>query len=332
MHDRCRNSVSISSDGSTRSLKVRGHRVEAQAVEDILQTQFSEIEAAVLDYQQDALVAFVAAPRVLDREIVEVAPAPAEWADGVTAILARQLPEPSVPTRIFLVREFAMKPVSGKIDRKSLPDLSRLLRNIETENGNGVSGNLSTNAKEDAIEARGAECDEVLEICRTVFETPLGLDDEFALSGGHSIAIARLAQKLHAVGWSIGVRALLSDCNTVRKVANRPRYLETTVATPPAVRSEQDGPVRDEAAAEVLSVRYFTTLQILFSLFQYSPGILTFVLLLDEADNGMFLIGASLSEYHRRRLALYLARSLGCHSLRSRLGNADQVFYRRRRL
>ena len=33
-------------------LKVRGHRVEAQAVEDILQTQFSEIEAAVLDYQQ----------------------------------------------------------------------------------------------------------------------------------------------------------------------------------------------------------------------------------------------------------------------------------------
>ncbi len=43
-------------------LKVRGHRVETQAVEDILQTQFSEIEAAVLDYQQEALVAFVAAP------------------------------------------------------------------------------------------------------------------------------------------------------------------------------------------------------------------------------------------------------------------------------
>src|SRR5205085_7361497 len=37
-------------------LKVRGHRVEAQAVEDFLQTQFSEIEAAVLDYQNEALV------------------------------------------------------------------------------------------------------------------------------------------------------------------------------------------------------------------------------------------------------------------------------------
>ena len=45
-------------------LKVRGHRVEAQAVEDILQTQFSEIKAAILDYQNETLVAFVAAPSV----------------------------------------------------------------------------------------------------------------------------------------------------------------------------------------------------------------------------------------------------------------------------
>ena len=66
-------------------LKVRGHRVEAQAVEDILQTQFNEIEAAVLDYQQEALVAFVAAPRVRDNAISDVIAAPAEWADGVTA-------------------------------------------------------------------------------------------------------------------------------------------------------------------------------------------------------------------------------------------------------
>ena len=69
-------------------LKVRGHRVEAQAVEDILQTQFSEIEAAVLDYQNEALVAFVAAPSVCEGEISVVAPAPAEWAARVTATLA----------------------------------------------------------------------------------------------------------------------------------------------------------------------------------------------------------------------------------------------------
>ena len=50
-------------------LKVRGHRVEIQPVEDILQTQFAEIEAAVLDYQNEELVAFVAAPSVCDEAI-----------------------------------------------------------------------------------------------------------------------------------------------------------------------------------------------------------------------------------------------------------------------
>ena len=84
-------------------LKVRGHRVEMQAVEDILQTQFKEIEAAVLDYQNETLVAFVAAPSICPSEIPEVAPAPAQWAARVTAKLAEQLPPPSVPTSIFLV-------------------------------------------------------------------------------------------------------------------------------------------------------------------------------------------------------------------------------------
>ena len=81
-------------------LKVRGHRVETQAVEDILQTQFGEIEAAVLDYQNEELVAFISAPSIPDAGISVVAPAPAEWAARVTATLARQLPEPSVPQRL----------------------------------------------------------------------------------------------------------------------------------------------------------------------------------------------------------------------------------------
>ena len=113
-------------------LKVRGHRVEAQAVEDILQTQFSEIEAAVLDYQNEALVAFVAAPSLCEGKIPVVAPAPAAWAARVTAALASQLPAPSVPTGIFLVEKFVMQPVSGKIDRKRLPSLSLLMRSAES--------------------------------------------------------------------------------------------------------------------------------------------------------------------------------------------------------
>src|SRR4029079_14803208 len=103
-------------------------------------------------------------------------------------------------------------------------------------------------------QAMASECDEVLAICRAVFEMPLGLDDEFVDSGGHSIAIARLAQKLQAAGWVVPVRALLSDCNTARKVANRPRALQqASKALTGPVKPEENSAERDEAAAEVLS-------------------------------------------------------------------------------
>lgn len=293
-------------------LKVRGHRVEAQAVEDILQTQFSEIEAAVLDYQNEALVAFVAAPSVCEGEISVVAPAPVEWAAQVTAKLARQLPPPSVPTRIFLVEKFVMKPVSGKIDRTCLPSLSHLLRDagpvtedtswhapaIERATGGGEVEALDAGAGMDH------ECEEVLGICMAVFETPLGLDDCFADAGGHSIVIARLAQQLQAAGWMVPVRALLSDCNTARKVAHRPRVLQQSSNAP--VKSDENVAGRDEAAAEVLSIRYFTTLQVLFAVILYSPALVALISALAFVDIGTFFITASLREFIIASFLLYL--------------------------
>jgi non-ribosomal peptide synthetase-like protein len=296
-------------------LKVRGLRVEAQAVEDMLQTQFSEIEAAVLDYQNEALVAFVAAPSVCEGEITVVAPAPAEWAARVTAILAKQLPAPSVPTRIFLVEKFVMKPVSGKIDRNCLPNLSHLLRNAEPE-AEDSRRDTPANARDtgegevkppDADAGMDPECEEVLAICRAVFETPLGLDDGFAEAGGHSIAIARLAQQLQAAGWVVPVRALLSNCNTARKVANRPRVLRQACKAPTApVKSDENSAERDEAAAEVLSIGYFTTLQVLFAIFLYSPGLVAFLSVVDFAEVGTFFTTASLLAFIIVGFFLYL--------------------------
>lgn len=295
-------------------LKVRGHRVEAQAVEDILQTQFSEIEAAVLDYQNEALVAFVAAPSVCEGEISVVAPAPAEWAARVTATLAKQLPAPSVPTRIFLVEKFVMKPVSGKIDRKCLPNLSHLLRNAEPE-AEETRRDTPASARDtgegevkppDADSGMDPECEEVLAICRAVFETPLGLDDGFAEAGGHSIVIARLAQKLQAAGWVVPVRALLIDCNTARKVANRPRALPQAQTHAAPLKSDENSAERDEAAAEVLSIGYFTTLQVLFAIFLYSPGLVAFLGVFGFADVGTFFTTASLWEFIIVGFFLYL--------------------------
>ena len=293
-------------------LKVRGHRVEAQAVEDILQTQFNEIEAAVLDYQNEALVAFVSAPSICEGEISLVAPAPAEWAAGVTATLAKQLPAPSVPTRIFLVEKFVMKPVSGKIDRRCLPNLFHLLGHTKPpadDTGRntpaGARGPVKGNGRQPDDARMDPACEDVLAICRALFETPLGLDDGFAESGGNSIVIARLAQRLQAAGWPVTVRALLSDCNTARKVSNRPRTLRHVPPKAP-VKSDEHSAERDEAAAAVLSIGYFTTLQVLFAFFFYSPGLVALLAVVSFVEVGAFFTTAGLWEFIIVGFCLYL--------------------------
>jgi amino acid adenylation domain-containing protein len=290
-------------------LKVRGHRVEAQPVEDILQTQFSEIEAAVLDYQNESLVAFVAAPSIYQGEISSVAPAPAAWADRVTSTLATQLPAPSVPSKIFLVEKFVMKPVSGKIDRTCLPNLAHLLK------GNGESpadllpgahshvGGKGNPPNGDAI--IDPDCERVLAICRAVFEAPLGLDDEFSDAGGHSIVIARLAQQLQAAGWMVPVRALLTDSNTARKIAQRPRLL-TETPQPAVDQVVVNVAPRDEAAAEVLSIRYFTFLQLLLVSLLYSPGLVVILTFFAVAEDATSFSTTSIREYIAGSFFLYL--------------------------
>jgi non-ribosomal peptide synthetase-like protein len=284
-------------------LKVRGHRVEAEAVERILETQFGDIEAAVVANQNDSLVAFVAAPSVRDGTSAEVVPAPAPWAARVTDVLSRQLPPPAVPTRIFLVQRFVTNPISGKIDRRRLPDLSHLLRN-GTPRAKIAVGDARTAA--DPAEGLDADGEAVLAICRAVFATPLGPDDGFAESGGHSILIARLAQRLQAAGWVVPLRALLGDCNTARKVASRPRRTPHTGGAPAGqVKSDADAVGRDEAAAEVLSIGYFTTLQVLFAIALYLPAFLAILGVADLVGVGAFGTGR-LSTFMIAGLLAYL--------------------------
>jgi non-ribosomal peptide synthetase-like protein len=296
-------------------LKVRGHRVEIQPVEDILQTQFREIEAAVLDYQNQELVAFVAAPSVSESDISGFAPAPVEWGARVTTALARQLPAPSVPTRIFLVEKFIMKPMSGKIDRGCLPDLSHLLTNAEPEAEHPWIGSPTSTQEIESGKAKSPDtdahvepgCEEVLAICRSVFETPLTWDDVFADNGGHSIVIARLAQRLHAAGWVVPVRTLLSDCNTPRKVANRRReFQQASKAPTAAAKSDRSRTKRDESAASVLSVGYFTILQVLFLSVLYAPPLIGFLGLVAFAEIGEFFMTAYLWEFIGVGFLMYL--------------------------
>ena len=291
-------------------LKVRGHRVEVQPVEDILQTQFPEIEAAVLDYQNETLVAFVAAPSASDGAMSKVSPAPAEWAARVTDILARQLPGPSVPTRIFLVENFVMKPLSGKIDRTCLPNLSDVLieREPEAEYASAsarraVRAQLAAPSRSDI----SPECEEVLSICRAVFEARLGPEDGFAEAGGHSLLIARLAQQLQSAGWVISVRSLLSDCNTPRKVASRPRIREQPCKDSGAsLLPGQKMAENDKTTGESLSIGSFTALQVLFATLLYSPGVALLIGALSVADFDTLFTATGLSAFILGGCLLYL--------------------------
>ena len=292
-------------------LKVRGHRVETQGVEDILQTQFGDIEAAVLDYQNGELVAFVSAPSIAGTDIAVAAPAPVDWAARVTAILAQQLPAPSVPSRIFLVEKFVMSPVSGKIDRVHLPNLSLLRTKASQAAQNAIIGLPFTETGEalasEPDEELEADCEEVLAICNAVFETPIGWDDLFADHGGHSIVIARLAERLRVAGWTVSVRELLSDCNTARKVARHSTQLpQPSSASATMVQGGGNLAQRDEAAAKVFSVANFTIRQTLFLWLLYAPLLAGFLGLIAIAEIGEFFMTAHIWEFVGLGFLMYL--------------------------
>jgi non-ribosomal peptide synthetase-like protein len=207
-----------------------------------------------------------------------------------------------------------MQPVSGKIDRKCLPRLSHLLSaELETK---GMQTDPPTRTREvgqqevrrsDSDAGIEPECEKVLAICRAALEMPLTLDDGFAEAGAHSIVIARLAVRLQTAGWAVSVRELLSECNTARKIAKRPRAVRQPFKRPVVpVSTEESSADRDEAAAEVLSIGYFTTLQVLFAIFLYSPAVAAFLGAIDSVEFGTFFATANLWAFIIDGLLLYL--------------------------
>jgi non-ribosomal peptide synthetase-like protein len=135
----------------------------------------------------------------------------------------------------------------------------------------------------------------------------MGWDSVFADHGGHSIVIARLAQRLQAAGWVVPVRALLSDCDTARKVARRSRQLpQPSKAPATAAQAGRNSAQRDESAARVLSVGFFTALQLLFLWLLYFPPLAGFLGLIAFAEIGEFFMTAHIREFIGVGLLMYL--------------------------
>jgi hypothetical protein len=105
----------------------------------------------------------------------------------------------------------------------------------------------------------------------------------------------------------VPVRALLSNCDTARKVASHAAK-SAKQGKAPITREPFDGPDsdRDEAAAKVLPVGLFTTLQVLFLCLLFSPPLAGFLALLAFAEIGEFFMTAHLWEFVFVGLVMYV--------------------------
>ena len=200
-------------------LKVRGYRIEAQPIESLLQDNFSEIETAVLDNQEDELIAFIRAPSLESPQdpLLTTAVVAHPVIAQAQALISERFPPYAIPSRFFLVKRFELVGTSGKINRRALPQVSTNTRGISARSAPKPA---PINEDNPALDAR------VLEICRAELGADLSWDDDLTDWGAHSIAIARLTQHLQAAGYTVSVRDLLTDHRSARKIAR----LSPTVA------------------------------------------------------------------------------------------------------
>ena len=239
-------------------LKVRGYRVEAQPIESLLQDQFADIETAVLDCQDNELVALLRAPTLWpeDSAATNIQPLNHALVSEAQQLISARFPPYAVPSRFFLVNRFELVPASGKINRRALPSVAEIA---------GFEGSEVTVMTSTADDETASLPIEVLTLCRAELGPTLDWHDDFIDWGAHSIAIARLTQQLQAAGYLVSVRGLLSETRTAAAIAELPTqtadaqgHAESSVGTHgrPETHSESA-----RQTGRMFGFRLFSTLQ-----------------------------------------------------------------------
>ena len=258
-------------------LKVRGYRVEAQPIESLLQDHFPAIETAVLDCQNDELVALLRAPSLLPATALpgNIHRLDHDLIDDAQRLISERYPPYSVPSRFFVVHEFKLVSASGKIDRQALPSVNDAINLSEPP----VSSSTPPHAETDP-----SLSPKILEICRAELGATLDWHDDFIDWGAHSIAIARLSQRLLEADCFISVRDLLTDARSAAKIARR--ETSGSAAMPVTGNATEIGAEANNPA--VTLTRQFTFRQ--FSLFQGFAALLLRVPLLFMAALGLAIV------------------------------------------
>jgi len=181
---------------SDSQVKILGHRIELSEVERALTSYPAVRDAAVLTVDSAAGLRLVAAVAVTD---------PVANADAIRAFVREKLPTAMVPWRV-LVLDRLPTTVNGKLD-------AALVRTLATEPE--VSADHAVMEDAIAIKFRGA-----------VGVAEVGLDQDFFLLGGDSLAAVDLtlwASQRFGVELEL---ATLFECSTIRLLAARIRELQ----------------------------------------------------------------------------------------------------------
>ena len=178
-------------------VKLRGHRIELGEIESVLieQPSISQAVAAVVGHGlgDDRLVAYVIVPKGLSFDEV-----------GVRRAVAKRLVPVMAPSLYVVLDEFPLTP-SGKVDRRSLPEIAP----------------LSLAMALPGREPPGTPLERIVADFATVFGRPVDPDDDFFALGGHSlIAIELLGRIGERKGIDLPLTVLL-DAPTPRLLAER---------------------------------------------------------------------------------------------------------------
>ncbi|MEZ6079342.1 MAG: amino acid adenylation domain-containing protein [Pirellulaceae bacterium] len=153
-------------------LTVRGYRVESAEIEGVLREFYSVRNAAVKLDSNGRLIAYC---EPIEGEKISI--------KALRSSVKQRLPEAVVPGHFVLLDRLPLTP-SGKIDRRSLPELDQSRPEIE----------------EPFVAPRTATEDRIAEIWRDILNLEnIGVHDDFFLLGGHSLLATQMISRIRQV-------------------------------------------------------------------------------------------------------------------------------------
>jgi amino acid adenylation domain-containing protein len=182
---------------SDQQVKIRGYRIELSEIEVVLCLHPAIKDAAILAHEDETgakrLIAYVTFQQDTSATVAEL-----------QQEMLQQLPAYMVPSAFLVLAEMPIT-TNGKIDRRALPAPETLQRLLDAP----------------CVEPTSLIQKQLVELWEELLDVhPIGIQDNFFLSGGHSLLAARLLDKITQIfGKKIALETLFAG-PTIEQLAS----------------------------------------------------------------------------------------------------------------